>query len=104
MRSSGGFAGLLVVDMHMPSSQSLKDKRAPLRSIKARLHSAGFSVAEVAHHDTWQRAQLAISMVGRSTADVERELNVAVHICEQDPRVEVSVHQRTVLGMDEFDA
>jgi len=43
--------GTLSVTLHVPESGSLKDKRRHLRSIKASLQNAGFSVAEVAHQD-----------------------------------------------------
>lgn len=98
----GGYAGLLVVDVHFPGARSLKDKRQPLQSILQRLRNAGFSASEVAHHDKWQLTQLAISMVARGGADIEHLLDQAVEMCER-PDVEVSVVQRAVLGMDEID-
>jgi uncharacterized protein YlxP (DUF503 family) len=101
-QEQGGFAGLLVVDLHLPGAQSLKDKRGPLRSVLQHLRNAGFSASEVAYHDTWQRSQLAISMVARGNADIERLLDDAVRICER-PDVEVVVVQRAVLGMDEVE-
>jgi len=47
-------------------SQSLKDKRMVLRRVKDRLRAHNVAVAEVAHHDLWQRAGLAIVTVGTS--------------------------------------
>src|SRR4051794_32518126 len=78
-----GFAGLLVVDLLFAGSRSLKDKRAPLRSIRQHLKNAGFSVAEVGGHDTWQRSELAISIVCRGAGDVERLLDEAFAVCER---------------------
>jgi len=98
-----GFAGLMVLDLHLPQSQSLKDKRQPLRSCKQRLRDAGFSVSEVDHHDKWQRAQVAISIVGRGSGDVERLLDDALRLYESRPDLEVSVRQRTVLAIDEYE-
>jgi len=97
-----GFAGLLVVDLHLPAAQSLKDKRQPLRSVKQRLRDAGFSASEVDHHDKWQRAQVAVSIVGRRSGDVKDLLDAAVRAFEQRPEFEVSVRQRTVMGIDEL--
>jgi uncharacterized protein YlxP (DUF503 family) len=99
MGGRSGFAGLLVVDLLFPGSQSLKDKRAPLRSIIARLKAAGFSASEVAHHDLRQRAQVAISIVARGSNDAEHLLDEAVRICER-PDVDVSVIQRSVLSLE----
>lgn len=98
-----GFAGLMVLDLHLPQSRSLKDKRQPLRSVKQRLRDAGFSVSEVDHHDKWQRAQVAVSIVGRGSRDVEELLDAALRVFESRPDLEVSVRQRTVLAIDEYE-
>lgn len=97
-----GFAGLMVLDVHLPQSRSLKDKRAPLRSVSQRLRNAGFSVSEVDHHDKWQRAQVAVSIVGRGSGDVEDLLDRALRVFEGRPDLEVSVRQRTVLSLEEY--
>jgi uncharacterized protein YlxP (DUF503 family) len=101
--STRGFAGLMVLDIHLPSARSLKDKRQPLRSIRQRLRDAGFSMSEVDHHDKWQRAQVAVSIVGRGSGDVERLLDEALRLFESRPDLEVSVRQRTVLAIDEYE-
>lgn len=100
---SAGFAGLMVLDVHLPQSRSLKDKRQPLRSIKQQLRDAGFSVSEVDHHDKWQRAQVAISIVARGSNNVEQLLDDALRVVEARPDLDVSVRQRTVLSIDEYD-
>lgn len=99
--SGGGFAGLLVVDLFFPGSQSLKDKRGPLRSVKQTLRNAGYSASEVAHHDKWQRTQLAISVVARGFNDTEQLLDEAVRICARVD-VDVCVVQRSVLSFDDL--
>jgi uncharacterized protein YlxP (DUF503 family) len=100
--SGRGFAGLMVLDIHLPQSQSLKDKRQPLRSIRHRLRDAGYSMSEVDFHDKWQRAQVAVSIVARGSGDVERLLDDALRVFESRPDLEVSVRQRTVLAIDEY--
>lgn len=97
-----GFAGLMVLDVHIPQAQSLKDKRQPLRSIKQRLRDAGFSVSEVDHHEKRQRAQVAVSIVGRGSSDVEDLLDAAYRVFESRPDIDVTVRQRTVLAIDEY--
>lgn len=101
--SHNGFAGLMVLDLHLPYSQSLKDKRQPLRSIRQRLRDAGFSVSEVDHQDKWQRAQVAVSIVAGASGDVERLLDDALRTFESRPELHVSVRQRTVLAIDEYE-
>jgi uncharacterized protein YlxP (DUF503 family) len=61
------FVVLLRVHLHFPDSGSLKAKRSELNSVKAHLRQRmGASVAEVAHHDTWQRSTLAVALAGSS--------------------------------------
>lgn len=52
------------VDLHVPQSRSLKEKRAALRPIVDTLrHRFGVSVAEVGFQDTWQRARVGFAVV-----------------------------------------
>jgi uncharacterized protein YlxP (DUF503 family) len=47
--------GLLSLELYLPLSRSLKDKRMVLRRLKDRLKAANVSVAEVAYQDLWRR-------------------------------------------------
>jgi len=73
---SSGFVGVLAVELHFPEAGSLKGKRKYVKSAKAQLQNRfGASVAEVAHHDLWQRAGLAVACVARELGEAERYLN-----------------------------
>ena len=62
-----GFVAVLVIDLHFPEAASLKGKRRELSSIKAQLRTRmGAAVAEVDHHDLWQRARLTAALTGGS--------------------------------------
>lgn len=75
---STGFVGILSFELHFPESRSLKDKRMHLRSVKQQLaNRTGCSIAEVDHHDTWQRAALTLACVTRQASDAERLLDEA---------------------------
>jgi uncharacterized protein len=75
---STGFVGILSVELHFPESGSLKGKRKFVKSAKAQLqHRFGASVAEVDHHELWQRARLMVACVAREHREVERLLNDA---------------------------
>jgi hypothetical protein len=65
---------LLSVELFLPGSGSLKDKRMVLRRLKDRLAKFNVAVAEVEHHDLWQRAGLGIVTVSTSEHQAEREL------------------------------
>jgi uncharacterized protein YlxP (DUF503 family) len=66
--------GLLTVELHIPGSRTLKDKRMVLRRIKDRIKKFNVSVAEVAHHDLWQRSVLAVVTVSTDQPHADREL------------------------------
>jgi len=69
-------------ELHLEGSQSLKDKRHILKSLKDRLHNRfNVSAAETDHHDLWQRAELSVCVVStdRGHADsVLREVDRVV--------------------------
>jgi uncharacterized protein YlxP (DUF503 family) len=70
--------GLLSIELHLPGSRSLKDKRMVLRGIKDRLRKFNVAVAEVDHHDLWQRAGLGVVTVSTTNAHADRELAAVV--------------------------
>jgi hypothetical protein len=67
-------AAAVCFDLHVPASRSLKAKRAAIRPIVDTLrHRFHVSVAEVDHQDQWQRAAIAVAVVGGTNTQV-REL------------------------------
>jgi uncharacterized protein YlxP (DUF503 family) len=61
-----GYVGILSVELYFPESHSLKGKRKELLSVKAQLQRRfGAAVAEVDHHEVWQRARLTLACVAR---------------------------------------
>jgi uncharacterized protein YlxP (DUF503 family) len=70
-----GYVGILTVELHFPEAGSLKNKRKHVASAKAQLQNRfGASVAEVDHHDLWQRAGLTLACVAREYREAERLL------------------------------
>ena len=68
-----------VFEFHLPQCRGLKEKRAFLRPLKARLRGDfEISAAEVAHQDLLQRAALGVSAVGPSRAAIEPLLQKVV--------------------------
>jgi uncharacterized protein YlxP (DUF503 family) len=65
--AAGGFVAVLVIELHFADAGSLKGKRKELSSIKAVLRGRlGVSVAEIDHHDKWQRSTLTAAITGGS--------------------------------------
>jgi uncharacterized protein YlxP (DUF503 family) len=74
---------LLSVELYLPHSQGLKDKRMVVRRLKDRLGAFNVAVAEVAHQDLWQRAGLGIVTVASSDEMAEQTLSKALSEIER---------------------
>ena len=73
-----GYVGILSVELHFPEAGSLKGKRKHVKSAKAQLQNRfGASVAEVDHHELWQRTRLTVSCVAREYREAEKLLDEA---------------------------
>jgi uncharacterized protein YlxP (DUF503 family) len=73
-----GYVGILSVELHFLDSHSLKEKRMHLRSVKQQLSNRiGCSIAEVDHHDVWQRSRLTLACATREAGEADRLLDEA---------------------------
>jgi uncharacterized protein len=71
-----GYVGILSVELHFPESGSLKGKRKHLKSARAQLRERfGAAVAEVDHHDLWQRAGLTVACAARGHRELQELLD-----------------------------
>jgi uncharacterized protein YlxP (DUF503 family) len=74
-----GYVGILTVELHFPENGSLKGKRKYVKSAKAHLRERfGASVAEVDHHELWQRSTLSVACVAREHRELQDLLDAAV--------------------------
>ncbi|MDX6489632.1 MAG: uncharacterized protein QOK13_2247 [Gaiellaceae bacterium] len=96
-----GFVGILSAELHFPEAGSLKGKRKYVKAAKAQLQNRfGASVAEVDHHELWQRTRLTIACAGRAPGDVEELLDGAErYLAGQD--WELGQTQRKVVSLDD---
>lgn len=68
--------GIVRIELHVPAARSLKDKRQVVRSLKERIRErVGAAVAEVDHHELWQRAALGVAVVAAEGARVREQLD-----------------------------
>jgi uncharacterized protein len=75
---ASGYVGILTFELHFPEAGSLKGKRKYVKSAKAQLQNRfGASVAEVDHHDLWQRSRLTVACVAREAHEAGRLLDEA---------------------------
>jgi uncharacterized protein YlxP (DUF503 family) len=67
-----GFVAILTAELHFPDAGSLKGKRRYVLAAKAQLaHRFGASVAEVDHHELWQRCTLTAAFAAREAREAE---------------------------------
>ncbi len=81
--------GVLEIDLYIPHSSSLKEKRYVLRSIKDRVKKFNVSVAEVDAQDLWQRSRLMVAVVSNDSSLANSILSKVIGTIEQEKRVQV---------------
>lgn len=82
--------GLCTIELFIADSQSLKDKRKVLLSLKAKLQQKfNLSVAEVDEQDMWQKAVLALACVANDSRHVNQVLDQALNLIRSNPAVAV---------------
>jgi hypothetical protein len=96
-----GYVGILSVELHFPEAGSLKGKRKFVKSAKAQLHNRfGVSVAEVDHHNLWQRARLTIACVAREHHEADRLMEETVRYLNGQEYELVAV-EREIVTMED---
>lgn len=91
------FVGIVRIELHLPASGSLKDKRAVVRSLKERIrHRVHAAVAEVDHQDLWQRAALGVAVVSAEHRQVAEMLQSVRQLVDHAPGAELLEWQEQV--------
>jgi hypothetical protein len=87
--------GVGTVDLFIPASRSLKEKRHVIKSVKDRIKNQfNVSVAEVDHQDKWQRATLGIAQVSEKQQYIDETFQKIFNLIDQ--QVEVQVINRVI--------
>jgi uncharacterized protein YlxP (DUF503 family) len=90
--------GFLTLEIHIPDSHSLKDKRQVLRSLKDRLRARyNVAVAELDHQDSWQRAQVGVVSLSNDVAHLEQSLRAVLEDAEQILGRDLASHELEML-------
>jgi uncharacterized protein YlxP (DUF503 family) len=83
--------GLATIELHIPASNSLKDKRQVLKSLlETTRQKFNVSAAEVDHLDAWRRATIGVACVSKDQQFVDQVLNKVIDTLEANPRVNVA--------------
>lgn len=90
--------GVCTVELFIPESHSLKEKRQVLHSLKDRLRGKfNLSVAEVDAMELWQKAVLGMACVANDGTHVDQVLEQALNVMKSMPAVEVVRTHRELL-------
>ncbi len=96
-----GYVATLTVDLHVPESGSLKDKRRQVLRLKAGLVKRfSCAVAEVDHHDLHRRSRLTLAVVAREAGEAERLVDAASRWLHGELTIEVLGEARDVIRVD----
>jgi uncharacterized protein YlxP (DUF503 family) len=80
----------LRVELHLPTPQSLKEKRAVLRPLIEGIRRLGsYSVAEVDHHDHWQRASVGVAIAATDGPSLAMQISRLRRYLDAQLEVEV---------------
>ena len=82
--------GLERFDLRIPGCGSLKEKRHVVKTLTAGLRQKfNVSVAEVDHHDLWQRTTIAVSAVAGDAYHARRVLHEVEKFVDRFGRTEI---------------
>ena len=87
---------LLTIELMIPWARSLKDKRSAVRGLKDRLRSRfNASVTEVSYQDKWQRAVIAVCILGSDRRQLESDMSKVRQLCEEAKDLQIAdIHQQ----------
>jgi uncharacterized protein YlxP (DUF503 family) len=90
--------GLISWEIEIFGVRSLKEKRSVVKSLKDRLHDRfNVSVAETAHQDVWQRAELTACVVAGQKKIAESVLASADQLVAAEARARIIQTHRQLL-------
>ena len=88
--------GLIVWQLEIMGSQSLKEKRSVVKSLKERLQARyKVSAAETNYQDVWQRAELSAAVVSSEQHHASEVLDTLDRLVTNDMRARVISVQRS---------
>ena len=92
------FIGCLQVELLIPESTSLKEKRMVLSGLKQRLRNKyNISIAEIDYMDLWQRAALAAAMVSNRNQHVSQAMDKILNFIDDQDQVQVIDYQIEII-------
>ena len=85
--------GLLTLEIILPGSNSLKEKRLALKSIKDKVRNRfNVSIAEIDYQEKWQRTKLGIVQIGNDYGYIDKNLHSIFNLIDQYDLIEIVHH------------
>jgi len=89
-------------DLRIPGCRSLKEKRHVVKSLTAAIRQRfAVSVAEVEHHDLWQRTAIAVAAVGQDHHHLRRVMHEVEKLVDAWLEVDVIDRELQLLWPDD---
>ncbi len=90
--------------LRIDHSHSLKEKRAVIRRIKARVQERlHVALSEVGSLDVWQRAELGAAVVSGDRSKANEVLDAVVRMLSEEPACELLAQRRELIRLDAGD-
>jgi len=90
--------GILKLEIFIHESNSLKDKRMVLHSIKQRLrNSFNVSVAQIGDQDKWQKATIAVVGVEKDRRNMNSTLSEVINFVEGFGNINLINHEMELI-------
>jgi uncharacterized protein YlxP (DUF503 family) len=92
------FIGSIVFEIHIPYSQSLKEKRTVIRSLKEKLRNKfNVSVSEVGEMDKHQKSVVAVVLVGADQGHIEKSMDSIINFVEVNyPEIYIQTYREII--------
>jgi uncharacterized protein len=95
-------AALYTIELRIPACRSLKEKRHVIKALTAGLRSKfNVAVAEVDHHDLWQRATLGVSSVAGQGYHLRKVMHEVERFVAREPAVDIIDTVMTMHSQDD---
>jgi uncharacterized protein YlxP (DUF503 family) len=89
-------------DLRIPGSGSLKEKRHVVKTLSAGIRAKfNVSVAEVDHHELWQRTAIGVAAVARESYHARKVMHEVERFIERHPGVETIDAELSLRGEDD---
>ncbi|MFL5737651.1 MAG: DUF503 domain-containing protein [Actinomycetota bacterium] len=89
-------------DLRIPGSGSLKEKRHVVKTLSAGIRAKfNVSVAEVDHHELWQRTAIGVAAVARESYHARKVMHEVERFIERHPGVETIDAELSLHGEDD---